>query len=475
MNSNSHTHLKHKARRKLPISIAPKSQKKISPTQTVVLSFLIIILIGGILLSLPISQSGKTSVSFIDAFFTSVSAVCVTGLTTCTTATTWSVFGKIVILFLIQIGGLSLITIFASFMVYMGKKISLKNRLAIQTALNRHSIGGVVAFVILVIKGTLLFELLGAVFLSISFMKQGIVWYKSLFYGLFHSVSAFCNAGFDILGDNSLADYSNNFGVNIVVMLLITLGGIGFTVWAEIIKNIKARFSLPVKRRFSFSLHAKLVLLFSAFLVIFGTLFFLIAEYNNPETLGNFSFPHKLLGAFFQSVTLRTAGFATISQGGLTGISKLVSVIFMLIGGSPGGTAGGLKTVTLAIILCSVISIIHGHSKIVVFDRTIATSTLQKSLAVTFLMVSMLFIGIILLAITEPYNISDLVFEVSSALGTVGLSTGITPFLSAQGKLVLMLCMFAGRIGPLTLIISLSHDNYNSESIGFPKEDVIIG
>lgn len=466
---------------KKPSDIYRKLLKKLTPAQIVVLSFLLIVVIGGFLLSLPISHAGDTVVPVIDAFFTSVSAVCVTGLATLTTASTWSFFGKLVILILIQIGGLSLITVFTFFMLSTGRKISLRSRLAIQAALNNSFIGGMVRMVIMVIKGTLIFELVGALLLFFSFLNQGAIWYKAVFYGIFHSISAFCNAGFDIIGEKSLIPYSGNFVINIVVIALIVTGGIGFTVWKDVFTKIKSRFSGRIRQGNHFSLHTKLALISTGVLLLSGTLFFLLTEYNNPDTLGNFSFAHKLLASLFQSATLRTAGFSTIDQGGLTESSKLFSILFMLIGGSPGGTAGGIKTVTLAIVLCSVWSIIRGRKNIVVFERTISVISLQRALAVIVLMISLLFVGTTILAITEnhtifPHNVSDLIFEVSSALGTVGLSTGITPFLSKTGKLVLMLCMFIGRTGPVTLIISLSHGSRtDNEVIGYPSEDVMIG
>lgn len=461
--------------------IRKKLQNRFSPAQIVVLSFLLIITIGGLLLSLPVSHTGNSPVSVIDAFFTSVSAVCVTGLVTVTTATTWSFFGKLVILILIQIGGLSLVTLFTFFLVNIGKKISLKNRLTIQAALNNASLGGMVRLVKLVIKGTLLIEFVGAAVLFVSFLSQGIAWKKALFYGVFHSISAFCNAGFDIIGEKSLIPYSGHLVINIVIMGLIVTGGIGFTVWSDMFRRVKLLFSEGVKRREHFSLHTKLALIFTAVLLLTGLLFFLAAEYDNPKTLGGLSFPHKLLASSFQSVTLRTAGFCTIAQDGLTEASKLFSSLYMIIGGSPGGTAGGIKTVTLAIVLCSVWSIIKDRNNIVVFKRTIPVATLQRALAIVVLMISLLLAGTTILAITEnnsafPHGVSDLIFEVSSALGTVGLSTGITPFLSGIGKLVLMLCMFIGRTGPITLIISLSHGKRsNEDAIGYPNEDVMIG
>lgn len=458
-----------------------KLQKRLSPAQIIVFSFLLIIIVGGLLLSLPISHGTDVYVSVLDAFFTSVSAVCVTGLVTLTTATTWSFFGKIVILTLIQIGGLSLITIFTFFMVNIGKKISLKSRLAIQTAFNNSSLGGMVRMVILIIKGTLIFELIGAVLLFISFMSQGIIWHKALFYGIFHSISAFCNAGFDIIGETSLVKYAGNLGINIVIMILITTGGIGFTVWQDIVIKLKFRLSKRTKQKSRLSLHTKLALFFTGVLLLSGTIFFMVTEYYNPNTLGNLTIGHKLLASLFQSVTLRTAGFATITQGGLTEASKLFSSILMIIGGSPGGTAGGIKTVTIAIILCSVWSIIKGRNKIVVFDRAISVTTLQKALTVTVLIIALLFAGTTVLSFTENnvaflHSTSDILFEVASALGTVGLSTGITPFLTEVGKIVLMICMFIGRIGPITLIISLATRlHIGGDIIGYPEEDVMIG
>ena len=462
-------------------TVRRKIQREFSPIRIVVLSFMLVITTGGILLSLPISHAGDAPVAVLDAFFTAVSAVCVTGLVTVTTASTWSLFGKIVIMLLIQIGGLSLVTVLTFFMVNIGKKISLKNRLAIQAALNNSSFGGMVRMVLFVIKGTLVIELTGAAVLFVSFLGQGIAWKKALFYGVFHSISAFCNAGFDIIGEKSLMPYSGHFIINAVIMGLIVSGGIGFTVWSDIYNRVKILFSKQTKRKKRFSIHTKLALIFTGIMLLSGALFFFTVEYNNPKTLGGLSLPHKILASSFQSVTIRTAGFFTIAQDGLTEASKLFSSLYMIIGGSPGGTAGGIKTVTLAIVLCSVWSIIKGRSNIVVFKRTIPVTTLQRALAIVVLMISLLLTGTTILAITEnnsafPHSVSDLIFEVSSALGTVGLSTGITPFLSGIGKLVLMLCMFIGRTGPITLIISLQHGSGNTdEVIVYPNEDVMIG
>ena len=456
-------------------------QRKLSTSQIIAISFLLVIFIGAVLLYLPISQQEGNDVSFLDALFTSASAVCVTGLTTVTTATTWNLFGKTIIMFLIQIGGLSLITIFTFFTVYIGKKISLKERLTVQAAFNVNEISGMVRMVLLVIRGTLLCEGTGAVILTGFFLKQGMPWYQALYYGLFHSVSAFCNAGFDIVGDKSFIPFSGSIVLNLTIVFLIVVGGIGFTVWRDVYTKIRYMVTPRLKKKYKLSVHSRLALIMTGCLIAAGTLYFFVAEFSNPETLGLLSVPQKLLASLFQSVTLRTAGFATIAQGGLSEASKLVSSIFMLIGGSPGGTAGGMKTVTVAIVLCCVWSTIKGYNHITVFERTIPTSILQKSLTIIFIMLFLWLGGTAMLIISEhasvfQHNSADILFEVASALGTVGLSTGITPFLSVLGKWVIITCMIIGRIGPITIIISLmSRKMQINERIQYPEEEVMIG
>ncbi len=456
-------------------------QRKLSTSQIIAISFLLVIFVGAVILYLPISQAEGVKVSFIDALFTSTSAVCVTGLVTVTAATTYNLFGKTIIMLLIQIGGLSLITIFTYFTVYLGKKISLKERLTVQAAFNVNEMSGMVRMVLLVIRGTLLCEGTGAAILAGFFLKQGMPWYQALYYGLFHSVSAFCNAGFDIVGDKSFIPYSGSVVLNLTIIFLIVIGGIGFTVWRDVYTKIRYKVTPHIKRKYKLSVHSKIALIMTGFLIASGTLYFFLAEFSNPETLGLLSVPHKLLASLFQSVTLRTAGFATIAQGGLSEASKLVSSIFMLIGGSPGGTAGGMKTVTVAIVLICVWSTIKGYNQITVFERTIPTSILQKSLAIIFIMLFLWLGGTGILLISEQssvfvHNAADLLFEVASALGTVGLTTGITPFLSVLGKWVIITCMIIGRIGPITIIISLmSRTVQVNERIQYPEEEVMIG
>ncbi len=456
-------------------------ENHITSAQSIVLSFLGIILAGGILLLMPVTHAAGVDISPLDAFFTAVSAVCVTGLVTINTAESWNVFGQLIILCLIQVGGLSLITVTTVFLVNARKKVTLKKRMAIQVALNNSTLGGTVRKALFVIKGTILVESLGAVFLSLFFLWQGVPWNKAVYWGVFHSISAFCNAGFDIVGENSLIPYATQWGINIVIMLLIFLGGLGFTVWQDLLRFLGRQFHKEKHRSKGLSLQSRLCLLTTGILIFGGALLFFCAEYSNEGTIGTYSLPHKILAVFFQSITLRTAGFMTVSQNALTDASKVLSSIWMLIGGSPGGTAGGMKTLTVAILLSSVWSTMRGYKDNIVFNRCIPAYTLQKALSIVTLMFLAMLTGTLLLSVYEsgnpyPHTVLDLMFEVSSALGTVGLSTGITPYLSISGKLLLMLCMFIGRIGPITLLISLYQGAVSGcNTVGYPEEEVMIG
>ena len=456
-------------------------QKDMSPPRLIAISFLLVIVTGGLLLCLPISHQPGVEVPVLDAFFAATSAVCVTGLVTLVTATTWSVFGKIVILLLIQIGGLSLITIFTYFIVHLGRKVTLKDRLTVQAAFNVNDLSGMVRLVLLVIRGTFLCEGIGALILTLSFLNKGVIWYDAIANGVFHSVSAFCNAGFDIIGEYSLMPYATDPVFNFVIMGLIVMGGIGFSVWRDMALKVKYKIKPDIKRKHSLSLHSRLALIATAVLIVGGAAYFLIAEYNNPQTLGPLSVGGKVLCSFFQSITLRTAGFFTMAQNGLSETSKMVSSVLMLIGGSPGGTAGGMKTVTVAILFLSVWSTLRGRRNIFAFGRTLPMFTLQRALTIIVIMLLLWLGGGMILALTEqgsafPHTPADLLFEVASALGTVGVTTGITPFLSSLGKLLLMLCMFVGRIGPITIMLSLQQRaNTVNERIQYPNEDVMIG
>lgn len=455
---------------------------KITAAQMVTISFLAVIFLGSFLLYLPASQNMTASpVSYINALFTAVSATCVTGLVTVVTAVQWNLFGQIVILLMIQIGGLSFITLFTFVVVNIGKKINLKNRMLIQASLNQNDSHGMVKMVLLAIKGTLLAEGIGAFFLYVSFVNMpGISPLLALRYSIFHAISAFCNAGFDIIGTQSFASFSTFPMLNITIMSLITIGGIGFTVWREVLEKARFRFSNSKKKK-HFSIHTKLAFITSAVLILSGATYFFITEYNNPGTLGPLSVPAKILASFFQSVTLRTAGFFTIDQNALTESSKFVSSLFMMVGGSPGGTAGGIKTVTLAVVIVAIWATLRGRKNIETMKRSISIRVLTRAITIIGIMFSLWFIVATALEFTEagssfPYTFVDLLFEVASALGTVGLTTGITPYLSSYGKILIMMCMFIGRLGPIGIAVSLQRRLHTADdSIVLPEDNVIIG
>ncbi len=455
--------------------------ENLSPTQIIVISFVFLILFGALLLSMPFSSNDGESVGFINALFTATSAVCVTGLSVVSTFEHWTLFGKWVILFLIQAGGLGFMTIVTSIFLFVGKKITLKERVLIKESFNLEHFQGIVAFVKKIILGTFIIEGIGAILFSVIFIpKYGFI--DGLFKGIFHSVSAFCNAGFDIIGNDSLASFSGNYLINITVMLLIIIGGLGFSVWLDLYKAIKSLKHSSLKSMFkNLTLHTKLVLVISSILILFGWIFFFVMEFNNKETIGNMRFDQKLLASLFQSVTLRTAGFYTINQAGMTYSSKFFSIILMGIGGSPGSTAGGIKTVTSGIIIFSIISVIKGRDSICAYRKSISLYTLQKALAVTFAIIGIIFALTLILCVSElnstfNYEFIDLLFESTSAVGTVGISTGITPYLSTIGKLCLCIGMFLGRLGPITVAFAIaSKRGANPNLVHYPEEKILVG
>lgn len=461
-----------------------KKEEKIkhhNPTRTIILGFFVVICIGTFLLNLPIASKNGQSIGLIDAFFTATSAVCVTGLTVVNTLAHWTTFGKVVIIFLIQIGGLGFMTIVTLVFILAKKKITLKERMLIQESLNQNSMQGMVRLVVNIIKGTAILEGIGAIILSFVFIPHyGSV--KGVLYGVFHSISAFCNAGFDIIGETSLMPYVGNFWINFVVMFLIFMGGLGFTVWMDLLKSVRLkrdnRFNLKYSLR-KLSLHSKLVLTVSPLLIIGGAVFFFICEYSNAKTMGQLPFGEKILASFMQSVTSRTAGYFSIDQGGMTYASKFMTVILMFVGGSPAGTAGGIKTVTLSVLIIAVISVIKGSSTTHFYGKNIAFETLQKALAIFFISLTAV-VGItMILTFTEKNSIFqheflDLLFETVSALGTVGVSTGITPYLSIPGRIVIAIAMFMGRIGPISIAVALARKQ-RKDLIDYPEEKIMVG
>lgn len=459
-----------------------KKQLHFSPAQTIAISFAIMIFTGAVLLTLPIASKNGQSVGFVNALFTATSANCVTGQVVVNTMQQWSIFGKAVILVLIQLGGLGFISILTVSLMVLQKRISLRNRITIQAAFNQDNTGGMVRFIKRVIAITLIAEGTGAVLLAVSFWASGLPAWQSVYYGIFHSISAFCNAGFDILSTESLVPYVGNLPINAIIGALVVIGGLGFTVWIQLFALVrnpqKKRLRHRIKR---LSLHTKMALLVTAVLLGAGFVFFLLLEWNNPATLGPLSWPQKLMAAMFQSITLRTAGFNTISQAGLTDVSKMISCLLMVIGGSPAGTAGGIKTVTLGVIFASIFSALKGRNRAEAFGRTLPLQLLQKALTVTVTLFAVVFSAAFVLYFTEqgspfPHTMLDLLYETSSAAGTVGVTTGITPYLSTAGKLVVTLCMYLGRLSPVTVVAALNLKMKSSnDNLRYPDETVIIG
>lgn len=439
-----------------------------STTRVVVLGFAFVILMGALLLTLPISSSTGVSVGFFDALFTSTSCVCVTGLVVVDTGTAFSTFGHVVIILLIQIGGLGFMSVAMLYFMLLGKRVTLGTRLVIQESLNEDRIGGLVRMMRWVIFSALSIEGIGALILSTRFIPiYGFG--KGLWYGVFHSISAFCNAGFDLIGNyQNLMPFQYDPVVNITICLLIIIGGLGFAVLQDIKHNRSFR---------KLRLHSKLVITFTAILLFGGTLIVLLVEWSNPATLGPMNFFQKLQAAFFQSVTLRTAGFNTIDQASLLPATKMISVILMFIGASPASTGGGVKTSTMAVLCLNVRMVARGRSEIAAYHRTINRDTMQRALAIVMIGLAVLLIDIMALTLLEPQaNFLDLAFECASALGTVGVSSVGTGTLEPVSRMLLILAMYIGRVGPLTLTMALGHKQAQTkDAFRYPEERVLVG
>ncbi len=454
-----------------------KLKFNLKPTQILVLGFLFLIIIGTILLNLPIATYNNQSIGFIDALFTATSAVCVTGLVVVDTFDFWSPFGKVVILILIQIGGLGFMTFATMFFIMMGRKIRLKERLIIQEALNQYTLSGMVRLTKNVVLGTLLIEGIGALLLAIRFVPQyGL---KGVFMSIFHSVSAFCNAGFDIIGNSSLTPYVGDVIINITIILLIILGGLGFTVWIDVIRVMKAKYAnnYGFKRTFQkFTLHTKIVLVLTFSFIVIGFILFFLLESGNPNTLGPLSMKDKILGSLFQSITPRTAGFNTMPLDEMNHASKFLTILFMFIGGSPAGTAGGVKTVTVGVIILSVISVIRGKERTEAFDRSIPETIIKRALAVVTIGITVVITVTMILSVTEVgTSFMDIFFESVSAFATVGLTLGTTSSLTTIGKIIISITMFIGRLGPVTMALAFSMRGKSKTNIKRPEEKVMVG
>lgn len=440
------------------------------------LGFLLLILLGSVLLSLPIASATGKGIAYIDALFTATTATCVTGLTTLPTYSAWSIFGQIVIMLLIQIGGLGVVAVVMTAAVASGAKISIRERAMLKQSFGLNSIGGIISFMLLVVRGTFIIEAVGALFYCISFVpKYGI---KGIYISLFTAISAFCNAGIDILGENSLSAYVSDLNINVTTMFLIILGGLGFPVWKDIMETVKEAirekqpFSRLLKR---LSLHSKLVLSFTGILILLAALAMLILEWNGA--LKGLKISDRILAAFFESVTLRTAGFFTVDQGRLGNAMIMLSIPVMLIGGSPAGCAGGLKTTTVVMMLLAARAAVKEKGNIEVYGRRISKASVKDATTVmTMYFLGLITLTVIFLAIEKDISFSSGIFETASAVATVGLSRGITQGLHPGGKIVLIILMFLGRIGPITAIISLkASSNDDTRLIELPEEEVLIG
>ncbi|MCG7316217.1 TrkH family potassium uptake protein [Brevibacillus laterosporus] len=438
----------------------------LSPPKVLVLGFALIIAIGTILLTLPIATNDGQGLSWINAFFTSTSATCVTGLVVTDTGTTFTMFGQLVILALIQVGGLGFMTLATFFALLMGKKISLKQRLLLQESLNQISIEGVVRLAKMLLIFTGLIELTGGILLTLRFAFD-MPFAKALYYGMFHSISNFNNAGFDLMGEfSSLTKYVSDPIVNLTVCALIILGGIGFIVMAEVYGYRETK---------RLSLHTKVVLTTTAILIVVGTLAILILEFTNAKTLQPLSPIGKFFGALYQSVTARTAGSNTISIGDMRQSSLFFIIVLMFIGASPGSTGGGIKTTTFATLLGAVWAQIKGREDVIFYRQRILPHMIYKSLTVTMIALFIVIVVSMILTITEPgKDFLMILFESVSAFATVGLSMGLTPDLSDIGKLVISLTMFAGRVGPLTIAFALAQRN-RKEYFRYRKGKIMIG
>lgn len=437
------------------------------------LSFLVAILMGSLLLSLPISSADGRGVPYLDALFTATTATCVTGLVTVSTAHAWSVFGQIVILFLIQIGGLGIITVMSGLMILLNRKMGIGDRLLIQDAFNLNTLSGLSEFVKKVLIGTFVIEGIGALMYMTVFVPE--LGARGIWVSVFNSISAFCNAGMDIIGDTSLCNYATNPIINLTTSLLIILGGIGYIVWWDIIRVIgDARGGR--RRLFSrLTLHSRIAIIATAVLIIGGAVLILLFEYNNPATMADLSWFDKIQVALFQSVTTRTAGFASVPQDNLTDPTALVSLLLMFIGGSPVGTAGGIKTVTLVVLISSAIANIKGKNEVNILNRRVSRSGVEKAAAVCTMAFGIFFASTLLLSAVCDAPLIDVIYETASATATVGLTRGLTPTLNPIGKLIVIATMYLGRVGPISLALALGGNRKSNNLIKNPTEEISIG
>ena len=446
-----------------------KRPKSLSATKIIAITFALIILLGAGLLTLPAASRDGISCGFRPALFTATSATCVTGLVLYDTWSQWSGFGQVVIISLIQIGGLGFMSAATMFVFFLRRRIGLKQRLVMAQALSVSDMDGIVRLQKMVLKGSFTVEGIGALILFFRFLPERGFW-TALKWGLFHSISAFCNAGFDIFGcitpGASLMEFQSDPVVLLTLGALVVIGGLGFLVWQE----------LAEKRSFrTFSVYTKLVLLTTAALLLLGWVLTCVLEWNNPDTLGPMRVGDKLLNGLFQSITLRTAGFAAIDQAALTEGGKAFAMFLMIIGGSSGSTAGGLKTVTFVVMILFMWSRARGRSSVCVFKRTIPQGQVLDAMTIAFVMIALAMFGGIFISATSPVTFTDALYESVSALATVGLTAGVTPSLSVPAQFLIIMYMYFGRVGVLTISMGFLMGDRAEERIRYAQTNLLIG
>lgn len=456
-----------------------KRLRRLPPAAKIVISFATVIFIGSLLLTLPISNLESSETTYFDNLFTAVSMVCVTGLFTLPVATSFTVFGQIVCIVLMQIGGIGLMTILATFIMRIGRKMRFSDTIAVKEALNRDELGDFKTYLASIIKYTAIIEGTGMLLLALRFVPE-FGFASGLFVSFFLAVSAFCNAGFDNLGAYSLQEYVHDPLINLVITTLIILGGIGFSVWFDVTHNIQSIIKNKCKSGWKRSyrmlkIHTRLAINMTLGLIVIGTLVFLVVEWNNPNSIGNFTFGEKVLASFFQTVTMRTAGFATLDYELIKPFSLFFFIGTMFIGGSPGGAAGGIKTTTFALVALLVISEIKGQKHVNYSHHTIPIEIIRRAIVIVATFSLFLIAGVSVLMLVEDQPFLYLLFEAVSALATVGVSVNLTPELSHISQVVLMILMFIGRIGPITILLSLSRKSKKTKDQLYAKTTILIG
>ena len=443
--------------------IKRKFLKQFSSARIILLGFIIMIFVGASILSLPISSRSREFTPFIDTLFTATSASCVTGLIVYDTATHWSIFGKIIIIAMIQCGGLGVVTMITVFTQVTGKKIGLRDRATLQSALSAPQIGGIIRLTSFIFKATIIIEMIGAILMFPSFMKDfGVT--KGIYYSIFHSISAFCNAGFDLMGDvskfSSLTKYQSDIMINISIMLLILIGGLGFLIWKDILN-----YKFDMKR---YSTQTKIILVMSVVLVIFPSILFFFTEFSGQDI------KTRILSSLFQAVTPRTAGFNTTDYTKFSDNGIAITIILMLIGGGSGSTAGGIKMSTIFILVATMCSVLKQDKEVAVFKKRIEPDIIKNAVAVFVLDIVLFVAGSMIISGIEGFSLKETMFECASAVATVGLTMGITPNLGIISKLLLICMMYIGRVGGITLIFAAVTPKNNGNA-RYPKDQVAVG